>query len=255
MTAKAGSRRLPSMNKPAFISAVLATAGAVGALAPAAPAAPLSAKFIAYVEGKQTTTWTMARHMTGGDCQGTTYRSGSGTDTVTFKTKPTKVLVFRANPKAGLQVRYGSFDQYSLDAPLSMKGTNTVARKGAYFDELEVGECGPPSDPPEPPKSDCATEKRPAEVSFQWSGDRVSVAANGNPYAIFTRCPLYWADGVEESDFTDGVSQRYPVRDVLDRSQGLVEVLGRKTWTEEQQYSHVKTSTTLKWKLRLRRVR
>lgn len=243
------------MNKPASLCAVVAAVGAAGACAPAASAAPLSAKFVAYAEGKQTTTWTMARHMTGGDCKGTTYRSGSGTDTVTFKTKPTKVLVYRANPKAGLQVRYGTWDQYAQTSAPSMRAKNTVARHGAFHDELEVGECGPPSAPPEPRESDCATETRPAEVWLRWSGDRVEVEADGRPPAIFSDCPLYWADGVEDSDFTDHVSQRYPVRDVLDRSQGLVEVLGRKTWQEEQRYSHVKTSTTLRWKLRLRRVR
>ena len=42
-------------------------------------------------------------------------------------------------------------------------------------------------------------------------------------------------------------------RDLFDRSQGLVEVLGRKTFSEPIEFGS--TTTTISWKLRLRRAR
>ncbi len=58
----------------------------------------------------------------------------------------------------------------------------------------------------------------------------------------------------QEGGYTE-IGQRYPVRDLFDRSQGLVEVLGRKTWTEKIARDHGTATTTTTFKLRLRRAR
>lgn len=90
-------------------------------------------------------------------------------------------------------------------------------------------------------------------MRVRWDGSTVYVEAD-EPKLRFHFCPVYSASGVFDGDFTDTVGRRYPARDLFDRSQGLVEVLGRKTFSEELQFGG-STTTTITWKLRLRRAR
>jgi len=229
---------------------VLALA-ALGAAALPATADASSARFVAYVEGRQVTTWEMPRYQIGAaDCQGTQFRTASGSETVTFRTKPARLRAYRPNPKAGVMLTYGAWGRFAAGKP-HLAATGTITRAYSESLEWEPGPCGAPA--PQPARfNDCGSERWTPEVRLSWVGKRVEVDADSSGIP-FVNCELRSPTGVEQGDFTDTVSQRYPARDLFDRSQGLVEVLGRKTFTE--QFDHGTTTTTVTWKLRLRRAR
>jgi hypothetical protein len=70
----------------------------------------------------------------------------------------------------------------------------------------------------------------------------------------YENCPLYHPSEADEGDFTTTTTtQRFPVKEVFDESQGLIVVVGRKTFTEEFPKVQATATTTVTWTLRLRR--
>jgi hypothetical protein len=184
------------------------------------------------------------------DCKGAQFSTASGSETVKFRTRSARLLAYRPNPKAGVALLYGTWNRFSPGKP-HLTGTGTLTRAHMETLDYEPGPCGAP--PPAPPSvTDCRTEPWNPEVRLRWTGNRVTVDAD-DPGLRFLECPVFSASGVLDEDFTEGVEQRYPVRDLFDRSQGLVEVLGRKTFNEPIEFGS--TTTTITWKLRLRRAR
>jgi hypothetical protein len=181
---------------------------------------------------------------------GARFVTESGSETVKFSTKPARLLAYKPNPRAGVALLYGTWNRYSSGARW-LKGTGKVTRAYTESVEYEPGPCGVRTPEP-PPYRDCRTEAWNPDVGVRWEGNRVFVDANDFEIK-FLECPLQSASGVLQEDFTEGVWQRYPVRDLFDRSQGLVEVLGSKTFTEELRFGS--TTTKITWKLRLRRAR
>ncbi len=230
----------------AVLACAAAGAGAIPAVADAS-----SARFVAYVEGRQVTTWDMPRHQLGSaDCKGALFSTAHGTETVTFRTKPARLLAYRPNPQAGVALLYGTWNRFAAGRA-ALQGAGTITRAHTETQEYEPGPCGAP--PPAPPKpNDCGTQRWKPQVRLRWDGNTVSVDAD-EPKLRFALCTVHSASGVHDGDFTEGVGQRYPARDLFDRSQGLVEVLGRKTLREQLRFGT--TTTTITWKLRLRRAR
>ena len=107
---------------------------------------------------------------------------------------------------------------------------------------------------------DCGTIDFDPDVTIGWKGNRVEIHADDLVVPIdgtstdFENCPIEGPVEPHEGAWTN-ISQRYPVRDLFDRSQGLVEVLGLRTWTEKIRNDHGTATTTTTFKLRLRRAR
>ena len=239
-------------------------AAAVASLAPAGAAEAASqktAKFVAYVEGKQVTTWNVPRYNTYRDCQGQRWHEGSGTETVRFRTKPMKVLVYK-NPMATVpMVKYGTWNMFKVTSNSYLDGTGKVERTGRSVFGLDPAECYDAGDPTVEDNGpyDCGTRRWDPSVSLHWTGNRVEIhviqlVRDLDGSDRFENCPIETPMDAAEGEWTE-ISQRYPVRDVFDRSQGLVEVLGRKTWTEKVMRDHGTATTTTTFKLRLRRAR
>ena len=241
------------------------TAALIAALALAAPAAAApgmkTAKFIAHVQGKQVTTWNEPRWKGNFDCQGQRYQEGGGTETVVFKSRrPFKILATKLGRIA--DVKYGTWKRLAQSKSFGIPTPGFVTRDGRILNSIEPSWCfgGGPTESETGPY-DCRTIARPGwHTLLGWRGDRVEVtvmdtdafAAPGQPEEDFENCPLIIPHDADEAEITT-ISQRYPVRDVFDRSQGLVEVLGRKQFKYEDQFRHA--TATVSWKLRLRRVR
>jgi hypothetical protein len=227
----------------------------IAALAAAALPAAADAKearFVAYVEGKQLTTWQIPRHQDGvRDCKGAQFKAQSGSETVRFSTKPARLLAYKPNAGAGVTVKYGTWSRFAAGKP-ALKGAGPMTRAFTETVDHEPGPCGAPA-PEEPGVTDCRADRWKPEVRLSWNGSRVSVDAD-EAQLRFVECTLFVPTGVYEQDFTGGVEQRYPARDLFDRSQGLVEVLGRKTFSGDLPFGGT-TTTTITWKLRLRRAR
>lgn len=227
----------------------LAALALSAAAPPAAAEAASSARFVASLEGRQVTSWEQPRYQFGtGDCKGTPYRAARGSETIAFRTSPARLLAYRPNPRAGVTVKYGTWSRFAAGRPW-LNGTGSVDRAFTESLTYEAGPCGAPP-PPAPRSDDCGTERWRPVVRLAWTRGRVEVDADGDGIP-FLNCEIQSPPGVEEGDLTDGIGQRYPARDLFDPSQGLVEVLGRRTFTAK--IEHGTTTTTVRWKLRLRR--
>jgi hypothetical protein len=239
--------------------AVALAAVAVAALAPAgaAEAAPQkTARFVAYVSGKQVTTWNMPRYATYRDCQGQRYTEGEGREVVTFRSeKPTRLLVYK-NGAYGPFVRYGTWSRFGQSTAIGIQATGKADRTGRVVHSLEPSVCHDAGDPTSEDTGpyDCGSRPYSPAVGLDWRGNRLTLATLDLFPEPFQNCPLNVPAGVDGQDITK-ISERYPARDLFDRSQGLVVVLGRQTFTGKFQSDHGTTTTTVTWKLRLRRAR
>jgi len=221
-------------------------AAAVLALAPATASAQ-SARFVGYVEGKQVTTWEIPRHQHGvRDCKGAAFLAERGSETVRFRTRPARIRADRIGGYPAL--KYGTWSRFAAGKP-HLAATGTVTRTHDAVRDYEPGPCGAPPQPA-PPVYDCGKRRYAPEVRLQWRGHTAFVAA-AQPDLAFLSCPLRAATGIIEGDFTE-IGERYPVRELFDRRQGLVVVLGKRTYSEQLDFGGV-TTTTITWKLRLRR--
>lgn len=256
----------PSMRTRTSIAILAALALAAPAAAEAAPKLPKvpssfkirTAKFVAHVQGKQVTTWNEPRWKGNFDCQGQRWQEGGGKETVTFKSaKPTRITATKAGPSAVL-IKYGSGRPTRRGSGDYIETPGRVSREGRWVNTIDPGWCfngGPTSSDTGP--YDCRTIGKPGlETRLVWRGNRMEVDVldvDGIfPDATYKNCPIIIAHGVEEAGITK-ISQRYPVRELFDRSEGLVEVLGRKTFKYEDQFRTGSTRVT--WKVRLRRMR
>jgi hypothetical protein len=239
---------------------VACLAGAA-ALAPAAEARVREARFVAYVSGKQETTWKLPRTNTYLNCQGQRWEEGEGSETVRFRSKPMRVLVYM-NGRYGPFVRYGTWSLNTVPKRTSLEGKGTITRTGRHTGGIEPGWCFslPTTREDFGAPYDCGTQKWEPDVQLRWERDKVTVSAAREFVPIqgtgFETCPLFRTAEAGLADFVD-VAQRYPRKDVFDPSQGLVEVLGRKTFSGQVGKHPVfgPGSTTVTWKLRLRRAR
>lgn len=179
---------------------------------------------------------------------------------MTFRSrKPFKVLATRAG--RAVMLSYGSWRAFGR-SQLGIPTPGRVTRTGRFVTTIEPSWCfgGGPTETDTGPY-DCRTLSRPGwHTRLDWRGKRMEVhvvnrTALTDPFDdedSFDSCPLIIAHGADEASITS-ISQAYPVRDLFDSSQGLVEVLGRKRFTYRDQFRH--GTTTVSWKVRLRRVR
>jgi hypothetical protein len=239
---------------------LMAAVTAAAALAPAGAAgAADQARFVAYVEGKQVTTWDIPRHDTYFNCQGQRWEEGGGREVVRFQIKPTRILVYRNRTGSSLQMKIGTWSLFKQRPRFSITGSGKLERTGRIVRGIDPSVCHDADDPTveDTGPYDCGSRTLAPDVSIGWVGDRVHVDATdllGPVGATFENCPVMGPVEPTEGGYTK-IGERYPVRDVFDRSQGLVEVLGRKTWTEKIAAGHGTATTTTTFKLRLRRAK
>lgn len=248
----------------ALAAAALAPAGAAEARTAGAPveahaAGFKTAKFVAYVEGKQVTTWNVPRYNTYFDCQGQRWHESKGEEVIRWRTKPAKVLVFMGPSANAPQIKIGTWSLFNPSTKYDLTGSGNLTRKGLRVDGIEPSVCHDAGDPVQDDHGpyDCGERPYDPSVNFGWRGNRVEVSAANLVRPLtgvdgFVNCPVEGPIKPDEGEWTN-ISQRYPVRDVFDRSQGLVEVLGRKSWTEKIHRDHGTATTTTTFKLRLRR--
>lgn len=122
-----------------------ATAAADSGARAAAISKPRVAKFLAYVSGKQTTTWKVPRHGVGSSCQGQRYLEAGGTETVRFSSKPTKIIVW-THRGYGPFVKYGTW-KFLSESASGMATSGRVARTGTMKYTLDPGVCFDAGDP------------------------------------------------------------------------------------------------------------
>ncbi len=70
----------------------------------------------------------------------------------------------------------------------------------------------------------------------------------------FKNCPLFTPDDADGGSFTS-IDQRFPARELFDRSKGLIVVVAKKTWTGKIAADHGTATTTTRFTVRLRRAR
>jgi hypothetical protein len=242
--------------KTTALVACLAGAAALAPAAGASPFEPKEARFVAYVEGKQVTKWNQPRTSGQAGCQGVRWREGGGEETIRFRTKPTRILVEKFG-RGAVHVKYGTWDRFEPPKLDGLEAKGKLTRTGRLVTGIEPGWCfgGGPTVTDSGPY-DCGTIPWVGqEILLDWDGNRVKVQNSSEFVPLnFGNCPIRVGPEVDDGRFTT-VSQRYPVRDLFDRSQGLVEVLGRKTWTYTPRDKSVTTTTTASFRLRLRRAR
>jgi hypothetical protein len=248
------------------LALVTMAAAALAAAAPAAEAqgrySPQMARFVAYLEAKQVTQWSFPRYRSGnGNCQGIPFREGKGEQTIRFRTKPLRLLVTRYG-NGPAHVTYGTWNRFKPSTRFGLDAGGKLVRTGRILQIIEPDWCwgGGPTVVDTGPY-DCGERPFNPDVLIGWKGNRVRVDTDAPPnplgpgQPLFRQCPLTVPLSVLQEDWT-AVTQRYPLKDVFDRSQGLVEVLGRRTWTRDKIVAGVGTATTTAtFKLRLRRAR
>lgn len=223
-------------------------------------AKPQTARFVAYVEGKQVTDWKVPRYASGSDCQGQRYTEGGGGETIRFATKPFKLLAYRLPGRTEPMLRFGTWDQFAQTDAFSVKATGTLKRTGKLEYSLDPGQCHDADDPTSSDSGpyDCGRAPFTGYTSFSWRGKRMTVHFTGSPKNddgstfTFDNCPIEGPLEPLEGTWNE-IDQEFAPRDLLDASLGLHEVLGRKQWTDKIHRDHGTATTTTTFKLRLRR--
>jgi hypothetical protein len=185
------------------VAALLAllAAGAQGKPKPTTWRVPLWATLTA----TQTTTWSMPKFYRGGDCWHRNWTEASGKETVTVRSKRTKVLMWGVLSGPGdhtVAFNYGSWSPsaFGSGAFIAKGSTKRESHRDAGSDP---GPCGPPQEEdlaPLPPR-DCGTHKRTLAAQLAvpkpgWIEIGFGTAPQGRDDPNFVDCPLEAADGV-----------------------------------------------------------
>jgi hypothetical protein len=184
---------------------------------------------------------------------------GEGKETARFRTKPMRVVVY-TNNGSGPFIRYGTWRTNAPGGKTSLAGKGTIVRQGRITHGIEPGWCfaGGPTVRDEGAPYDCRSTPWEPDVQLRWENGRLEVSA-GEIFvpldgARFKSCPTFRPRPLGQEEFVD-LSQRYPLRDVFDRTQNLVEVRADRTYTGEvgRHPAFGAGSTKVTWRVRLRR--
>ncbi len=244
---------------------VLVTAAAsLAALGAAQPAAarpkPLkSAKFSAAFQATYKTTWNEPKRLTGGSvCGGLNYQQGSGEESWTVKTrKPQKLIAFERS--YGATFFHDTWDVNGDDGD-GIAAFGVHKRTGDSFWSTEPGTCGGEYEREKPdPKADCGT--RLPEYVLRFDGlekirPQFSVAPHmRNEKLHFAACDIRYAEGLT-SNVWPKVEKALQAKRLFSR-QRVVTVSASKKWdnADEPSAEDWTTSSSLKWKLTLTRVK
>jgi hypothetical protein len=235
------------------------TTAALALLAPAAAAEAGSyktARFVAYAQGTQVTKWKVPRYPMGGDCQGNRFRESGGEETIRWRTKPMKILVEKPPAARYPNVKYGTWSQFDESPRPALQAKGRVYRAGFEHHIVEPGWCfgGGPTVTDTGPY-DCGLRAYKPRIYLSWEKGKVTLSTLATNNVTYDNCPFGRGLGIIDGQWST-TDQAYPLHDLFDRSQGLVEVLGEKTWTDQIGPGEIGvTSSTTKFKLRLRRAR
>ncbi len=245
-------------------TALVTTAACLAAAGAAQPAAakskpPKSAKFSAVFVATYKTAWNEPRRLTGGSvCGGLNYQQGQGEESWTVKTrKPQKLIAFERS--YGATFFHDTWDVDGDDGD-GIAAFGVHKRSGDSFWSTDPGTCGGEYRREKPdPNGDCGT--RLPEYVLRFDGlekirPAFSVAAHmRNEKLHFAACDIRYAEGLT-SNVWPKVEQALPARRLFSR-QRVVTVSGRKTWSNasEPNAKYWTTSSSLKWKLTLTRVK
>lgn len=232
----------------------LAALAALAVLAPSASAQlkTKEAYFKVTVEGVQTTTWT-ANHEPAFRCD--SRYSGSGSERVTFKSRrAVKLRAFRLGRGPVIWLRGKGI------GVLPAKGS--VRRSGTLDHSPPLPECavGDGDGSGERPKPDCGTKRIPSlplqVMHDPLKPDRITVSRNDHGGPSFQQCPMMgegWPTILSKDDRHRTAGEEFPRKDVFDRRQGKVIVLGKGTVRGGSQGT--KYTTKIRWELTFTRVR
>lgn len=237
-----------------------AVAGATALALLTAPAAQATkgqlnvkeARFKVTVKGTQTTTWS-ANHPSTSRC--VSAYTGSGTEKVTFRSKRRVVAkAFALGRGPVLWTAGGDV------AELPMKGT--VIRRGSMTFAPTPPDCavGDGDSTGTPPASDCGTKKiRSLRLLLAYDyqrHDRITLSNGGQAEPRFEQCPSLgqgWTTILSRDDRKRTAGEELPRRDLFDRRQGKMIVLGRGKVTTNA--DGVSATTRIEWELTLVRRR
>jgi hypothetical protein len=227
------------MTKRSITSFAVAAAALAAAGTAHAAAGVQTARFVASVEGKQETTWNVPRWNSYRDCQGQRWEQAKGSETVRFRTRPMRLLAYKMPLADVPQLRYGSWSMLGAQRADGLDGRGRIVRDGLHQRGIEPSVCFDLTFPTvtDTGPYDCGSRTFEPSVRLEWRNQDVWLQGDdlfvpiGGPKG-YQNCPVMEAEGADAGAFTE-IGQRFPVEDLFDRRQGLVIVLGRKSWTSD----------------------
>ena len=189
---------------------IIVTAALVGAALAAVPAVGNAAgsnerRFIATVEGSQTSTHFNPRANGTATCFGTSWVEGEGTQEFKFKSKPAKLLVYGSGKSTYFS--FNSFKRDNYDDEVMVPFTMT--RDGEIRHGEDPGPCGGGEPTTNTGPYDCGTKRGVFDADLSTSGGKLELSVGptiGYPWKHFQDCPVYFGDGVSDTFTTIGQS-------------------------------------------------
>ncbi len=237
---------------------IIVTAALLGSLLAAVPAtgharAPRERRFIATVQGSQTSTWFSSRANGTVTCFGTSWTEGDGTQEFKFKSKPTKLLAYESGKS--IYFSYNSFnrDNYGseLKVPIELK------RSGEYRHGEDAGPCGGGEPTTDTGPYDCGTKTSVFEANLSTnSRSKLELSMNpliGYPWRNFQDCPLIMPEGVSDPFTT--IEQAFSRKKLFSARKGLT-IKARASYEKTPEIgSRASATTGVVWTLRLKPVK
>ena len=238
-----------------------------GALLPAAVAVPASAqgfktaKFTATYEGTFRTDWTTPRHTLGGDCFKINWSHGSGSETWGVKSRGAQKVV-AAQAGRGVSWRAGTHE-ITGDTGGTFLGGGLITRTSHIGSGWDAGKCAGATSGVNPPrKTDCGTLLPSYQLHFTTplKGGLVVMPHPAdtarNEKHVYAQCSLIMADELTPGAWPD-TPGRVDAKKLFGRAKTL-KITGRQTWRQVLNVGRpgeTTTTSTLRWVVKLRRVR
>ena len=236
---------------------IIVAAALLGSLLSAVPAtshakAPTERRFMATVEGSQTSTWINSRANGTTTCFGTSWVEGDGTQELTFKSKPTKVLAYASGKSVYFSEGTFSRDDYGSEFKVPIK----LTRSGEIRHGEDAGPCGGGEPTTNTGPYDCGTKTGLFEADLSTNSRRnleLSLSPlMGYPWKSFSDCPISLGPGV--SDPFTALEQPFSPKKLFSTRKGLT-IRARATYEKEPEIGdRVRTTTGVEWTLKLKPV-
>lgn len=177
-----------------------------------------------------------------------------------MKGKPTKVLVSQVGTGPNVSMHYGNWNPHA-DGPFGLRAKITRTRTWSKSEGSDPGDCGGLGTILPKPDDDCGTRSWDGHVGISHENGAI-VPSVGMSSSLTERddyrdCTIELADEVSDELFAE-VPSKIPARDLLDTKHGLHVLLGTETYTgrDDLEFDGERTTrTTVRWELRLKRVK
>lgn len=214
------------------------------------------ARFWASASGSQSISWTEVEHSTGGNCYHLYYRSGSGSERLTFNGPSRPIKAYAASTGRTVTLTMGAWSPGTTRFPY-MKVLTRIHRDGGYVERQTPGSCGGTSSTRSLGPYDCGARSGAEALSVSLASRRPELTLGPHPLLRgprpYSTCPVVNPTAADAGTLTAIRALRFDAGKLFNRHVRTIEIRASQTFRQKRD-AYTTTTERVEWWIKLRRV-